>query len=269
MMEWLTQGWPLFGASYVAAWALAVALPLAGIPVVAREQALLGAGLVQVGACGFALALACSWSMPGFAAFVAIAAASLLAQRPPARERPEAVAAWMILAGGATTVLLLSHRAQGTEHLSRLTASSVLGASWDQAAVAIAFALIVLAVAAVAGRRLLMLAWEPRVARLQGVRSPVIGALAAVGLALLLAVALRVSGALFTTAVLVMPALIARRLCRSLRWLPLVAVAVALVAVTGGFAIGWSADVPPGQAAVGLLGLALVAAWCWPPSWRN
>jgi ABC-type Mn2+/Zn2+ transport system permease subunit len=267
-MEWLTAGWDLFGPSYVVGWALAVALPLAGIPVVAREQARLGTGLVQMGAVGFAAALAFGLGTPVVWAFLAIAAATALAQRPPARERPEAVAAWMILAGGALTVLLLAGNAGGAEKLARLASSSVLGAGWGSAGVALAAALVV-AVAAVAwGRRILVAAWEPRLARLQGVRPGLVGGLSAVVLALLLATALELSGALLTTALLVLPTLAARRFATRLAVVPWLAVGIAELAVTAGFALAWSADLPPGQVAVGLLGGVMVAAWAWPPSWR-
>jgi zinc transport system permease protein len=268
MIEWLTAGWSLFGASYVAAWALAVALPLAGIPVVAREQALLGVGLVQMGACGFAVAIACGLAWPSLWAFLAIAVASVLAQRPPPRERPEAVAAWMILFGGAATVLILAGQPYGAEQLARLTSSSVLGASWPGATGALIVAVLVVALALVAGRRVLLAAWEPRLARQQGAAPLVLSLAAALLLALLLAVALKLLGALLTTALLVLPALAARRMGTRLAWMPWLSMAAGLGAVTGGFAIAWSADLPPGQVAVALLGGLLVLAWLWPRSWR-
>jgi len=268
-MEWFTAGWNLFGASYVVGWAMAIALPLAGIPVVAREQALLGTGLVQMGAVGFAAAIAFGLGSPAVWAFVAIAAATVLAQRPPARERPEAVAAWMILAGGSLTVLLLAGRSGGQELLAGLTSSSLLGAGWGSAGVAIVAAVIVAVAGLAFGRRVLVAAWEPRLARLQGVRPGLVGGLSALILALLLAAALQLSGALLTTALLVLPALTARRFARRLAWVPWLAVGIAELCVTAGFAIAWSADLPPGQVSVALLGGAMALAWIWPPSWRN
>lgn len=268
MIAWLTQGWDLFGASYVVGWSLALALPLAGIPVVAREQALLGTGLVQMGACGFAAAIAGGLGEPWIWAFAAIAAATALAQRPPARERPEAVAAWMILAGGALTVLLLAGNAAGLERLARLASSSVLGTGWGGAGVAVAAAALTAALAWTCGRRALVAAWEPRLARLQGVRPGLAGGLSALLLAVLLTLALTLAGALLTTALLVLPALAARRFARSLAWVPWIAVLLGQAAVSAGFAIAWSADLPPGQVAVALLGGAMALSWCWPPSWR-
>ncbi len=265
---WLHDGWPQFGASYIAAWALGAALPLAGIPVVAREQALLGVGLVQVGACGVALALAWAWPFPAAWAFLAIGAATLLAQRPPPRERPEAVAAWMILAGSAFTVLALARHPQGAEQMAQLQASSVLGATWTQAAVAIGLAVATLCAVAVAGRRLLLAAWEPATARTQGTAPTLLTISAAMGLALLLAASLKVTGALFTTALLVLPVLISRRLLHRLAPLPWLAVLLAEGAITAGFALSWSWDLPPAQVAVAILGLMLAASWAWPPSWR-
>jgi zinc/manganese transport system permease protein len=97
----------------------------------------------------------------------------------------------------------------------------------------------------------------------------VVGALSALLLALLLAASLQLSGSLLTTALLVLPALAARRFARRLAWMPWLAVIIAEVCVTAGYAIAWNADLPPGQAAVALLGGAMVLSWLWPPSWRS
>ena len=64
-------------------------------------------------------------------------------------------------------------------------------------------------------------------------------------------------------------AAIEMRFARRLAWVPWLAVLIAEVCVTAGYAIAWTADLPPGQVAVAMLGGAMVLAWAWPPSWRH
>ena len=103
---------------------------------------------------------------------------------------------------------------------------------------------------------------------MHGGAPPLLAILAALGFAVLLAASLKITGALFTTALLVMPVLAARRLLHRLAPLPWLAVLLPEIAVTAGFALSWAWDLPPGQVAVAILGLFLVATWLWPPSWR-
>ena len=113
MFTWLTDTWDLFQNAYLCQWFLAVALAILGIPVVAREQVLLGAGLVQAGTFGVALGVALgsvvnlhgTGAEPVIFAAAAIMVASFLAARPPRRERPDAVAGWLFLAGSGGSVL--------------------------------------------------------------------------------------------------------------------------------------------------------------------
>ncbi len=283
MIAWLVDSWSLFWPSYLVAWFSAATLALVGIPVVAREQVLLGAGLVQAGTAGLALALACGLATGGHhggvgttvIAAIAIILAALVAGAPPGRERPEALAGWLFLAGSAGAVLLLAHQPMGLELLKQVQSSSLLGAGPFDPWVALALALVTLAGVVLGGRRLLLSAWEPGLAAALGQRT-VLWQLAMAGwTGLCLASSLRLTGTLFTTALLVLPALIARRWCGGLTMLPWAAVLIAQAAVTGALAIAWHADLPPAQVAVALLAAALAATWALDAAgsawrwWRN
>ena len=72
---------------------------------------------------------------------------------------------------------------------------------------------------------------------------------------------MRVSGMLYTFGCLVLPALIAKNLCREVRPLFLVAPLVAVSTGGIGCVLADATDSPPAQMTVALLSLALVLAW--------
>ncbi len=268
MIAWLIDSWPLFWPTYLVAWFSAATLALIGIPVVAREQVLLGAGLVQAGTGGLALALACGLATAGHHAglgstlviALTIVIAALLAGAQ-SRERPEAFAGWLFLAGSASSVLLLAHQPLGLEVLKLVQTSSLLGAAPHDPWWAATLCLITVAAVAIAGRRLLLICWEPGLAAALGQRAVLWQVALAVWTGLSLAISLHLTGALFTTALLVLPALIARRWVRNLPSLPWAVVLIAEVAVTMAMALAWHLDLPPAQVAVVLLAGLLLCTW--------
>jgi ABC-type Mn2+/Zn2+ transport system permease subunit len=80
----------------------------------------------------------------------------------------------------------------------------------------------------------------------------------ALWLGLAIGLSIRASGLIYTFGCLVLPALVARNLCREVRPMLWVAPAVAAAAAFAAFVVANAADVPPAHAAVALL-CALVA----------
>ncbi len=269
MFDWLTLGWDLSSNSYLTMWFMGTTLALLGIPVVAREQVLLGAGLVQAGTLGVAIGVALNFitdthakgAEPIIAASVAIMAASLLASHPPKRERPDAIAGWLFLAGSSGSVLLIFGKPVFGEVLSKIQSSSILYSTGVDAVVSVLTCLVTVIAAVLSGRRVVLAVWDADLSRSLGLKPSLVNALLAVWTGLVLAVSLQATGALFTTAMLVLPALLARRLVPSLNWMPWAAVAFALIASTAGMGIAFDQGLPPAQVSVGLLVVALLLAW--------
>jgi ABC-type Mn2+/Zn2+ transport system permease subunit len=61
----------------------------------------------------------------------------------------------------------------------------------------------------------------------------------------------------------VLPGLVARNLCRTVRGMLVAAPVIALASVVTAFVVANHYDWPPGQAAVALLAVELAATWAW------
>jgi ABC-type Mn2+/Zn2+ transport system permease subunit len=66
---------------------------------------------------------------------------------------------------------------------------------------------------------------------------------------------------LYTFGLLVLPALVAKNLCRELQAMFLVTPLVALVTASVGFVLANHYDLPPAQMTIAVLGMSLVGAW--------
>lgn len=271
------DSWSLLGASWVAGWCIAVALALPGILVVARDQVFIGAAIAQASTCGVAIGLWLAGLMAHLGGpmdthaahqssgvlrvvpvTIAVLAAVIaaLATSGTGRDRrtsPESRTAWIYLAGAAGTVLLLINSPHGTRGVEQLMASSLLGADPVEAWLCAALALGSIVLAAWRGRTLALLAIDPSFAALAGLRRTWWEYGLAIWLGLGIGVAIRVGGLLFAFGCLVLPALIARGVCREVRGQLLVAPVVALVVAVLGFAIANHHNLFPAQVTVALL----------------
>lgn len=263
----LLEAWAFFGPAWVSGVLLAALLPLAGLYVLAREQVFAGAALSQASALGIALALvllggghADEGGPLALGAGLAVAAA-LFIQAAPSLQR-DARAGWVFVAGGAGSLLVLAGSPLGQEEVRRLLSSSLLGAGAGQALGLGVLAAFVALWVARRRRRWTLALLDPDFAASAGVDPRRFERAAAVGLALLLTLAVRQAGFLFAFAALLLPAVAARRLSR--RALPLWWLAPLLGALTAalGFVWGHWADLPPGLCAamvmVGSAGLSFL-----------
>lgn len=270
MIESFLASWALFQTTYLAGIALAALLALVGVWIVAREQVFLGAAIAQASTLGIAVLLwaaglaGAAWLESRLAADVCAVAASVTtalltaAPRRPGEPSAENATAWIFLAASSVPVLLLAHSPHGLEEVHRLMFSTLIGASESELAV---FGVLAGASALAVLRwhdRLRLLAMDPEMAAAVGLHAGRWLRGVALWLGLAVGLSIRVSGLIYTFGCLVLPALVARNLCREVRpmlWVaPLVAALVALAA----FVVANAADVPPAHAAVA--GLCLLVA---------
>ena len=272
-----SDSWSLLGASWVAGWCIAVALALPGILVVARDQMFIGAAIAQASTCGVAIGLWIAGIMaqvggpmspaaaqqsngalravPVTAAVIAavIAALATTGTGRDRRSSPESRTAWIYLAGAAGTMLLLINSPHGTRGVERLMSSSLLGADPVEAWLCAVLAVGGIILTAWRGRTLALLAIDPSFAALAGLRREWWERGLAIWVGLGVGVAIRVGGLLFAFGCLVLPALIARGVCREVRSQLLVAPLVALVVAVIGFAVANHHNLFPAQLTVALL----------------
>jgi ABC-type Mn2+/Zn2+ transport system permease subunit len=141
MMHDFIASWPLFANTYLTGWLLAVLLSMMGVYVVARDQIFVGAAIAQASTLGIALSMVAASCLPGlhlhaleggatlWAVVFACAAAYAMSLAFGRRESHEAVAAWIFLAGGSWSVLVVAHSPHGLDEIHRLVSSSLIGAT--------------------------------------------------------------------------------------------------------------------------------------------
>lgn len=257
MIRDLLDSWELFARAYATGWIAAALLAFLGVYLVARDQVFLGAVLGQAAACGVAVAGALGVAVLPCGVGFALATV-LLAVGPGARRRPggTALGAWFAVLG-AGAIVAASKNPHGKEEIEHLLTSSLLGASGEHVWTLAALAVVALPAGFAMRGRILLCVLDPDCAHAQGLRPGLVLGLLAVGWAVGAGVAIHAAGLLFAFGMLVLPAMLARRVCRSARATLLVAPAAALLATTVAYvlALGW--DLPPGPLAVVVLGVAL------------
>ncbi len=275
MIEAFLASWPLFGDTYLAGWAVACLLSVVGVQVVARDQIFLGAAVSQASTLGTAVAI---WLqgvtvIHAFQAdavtFLFAVTASLLTalasarEAKPGGESAEAVTGWIFLVGSSVPVLLLAHSPHGLEEVHRILFSSILGASRTD--VWLFGGLLGASLVAVwqLRDRIVLYAMDPEMAAAVGMRP----ALWRVGLAAWLGLAVGLSihsaGMIYSFGCLVLPAMAARKLCREVRPMFVVAPVLGLATAIIAFVVANTVDLPPAQLTVALQCGVLAVAWLW------
>jgi len=268
------SSWPLFADTYLAAWLIAGLLSLVGVWVVARDQIFLGAAVSQASTLGTAVALWIQGIAAGHAlhsdaltfffavlASIATALLSSRARRGGGGESPEAITGWVFLVGGSVPVIMMAHDPHGLEEVHRLLFSSILGASRiDVWLFGLLFLGTALGVAAL-HRHLVLFAMDPEMAAAVGISGRRFRWGTAIWLGTAVGLAIHSAGMLYTFGCLVLPALVARNLCREVRWMFLVAPVVGVAGAVVSFVLANAWDLPPGQLAVALLCALFTVAW--------
>jgi ABC-type Mn2+/Zn2+ transport system permease subunit len=254
---------------------MAFLLGLSGVVVVARDQVFLGAALSQASLLGIALVLTAAdsplladvelvhapWLAPAVSVAVSAAAAWFAAGGGGRRaQTAEARTGWVYLVGASAALVAVTWSPHGPEEVHSIAFSSLIAASPLDAATFGALALVAAVTTAAARRRLVLLLLDPGFARAVGIRETSWNTVLALWLGIIVGLAVRTGGMLFTFGCLALPAMAARALLH--RTGP-VFVAAPIVAV-GGTALAsvlahcW--DLPPGQLSVLVLAAALPAA---------
>lgn len=268
--------WELFHYAYLVGWSIALVLSVTGVLVVARNQIFIGAAVSQASTLGIALALwlggmfaghASHWLtsdpfLSSMAVFFSVVGALITAGGDKAgRESREAVTGWVFLFSASAAILLVARSPHGVEEIHKILSSSIIGATFANFVLFLTAAAAAVLLAAVAHRKILLLIMDPAMAAAVGMRTKLWGAAASVWLGLMVGLSIRSAGMLYTFGCLVLPALIAKNLCREVRPMFLVSPVIGVGAGVAGFVLANHYDYPPGQLTVTLLCLALSAAW--------
>ena len=279
MIESFLASWDLFHQTYLAGWLIALLLSLVGVFVVARDQIFIGIAVSQASTLGIALGMGVgSWLdahhvawlgsegfLSGMAVLFAIFAALLTARRSEAGgESHEAITGWVFLISASLSILFVAHSPHGLDEIQRLLSSSLIGATNGDIWTFVALTVGTILALVLANRRLLLFAMDPPMAAAVGMRVTWWAAGAAIWLGLVIGLAMRVSGMLYTFGLLVLPALVAKNVCREVRTLFFISPIIALSVGSMGFVLANHYDFPPAQMTVALLSGLLSLGWLYP-----
>jgi len=263
--------WPLFAQVYLTAWLIALVLSLVGVLVVARDQIFLGAAMSQSATLGIALALigssALPWlrfdSLPAILAvgFSVLAAVLTAWQGDQRHDSHEARTGWVFLASSSGAILIVAHSPHGLAEIQRLLSSSLIGATTTDVWMFGVCALGTIVALTVWHPQVLLLALDPAMGLAAGMRMPRWHTALMLWLGLVVGLSIRASGMLYTFGCLVLPALIAKNLCREVRPLFIVAPCIAVSLAGIGCVLADATDSPPAQMTVALFSLALALVW--------
>jgi ABC-type Mn2+/Zn2+ transport system permease subunit len=262
----LTAAWSLFAEAWLAAWLLAPLLALVGVAVVARGALFQGVAAAQASTAAVGLMLVASQSLAWCGAPAAVASASMVAAMATAWAATagrggEAASAWIFLAAGAATPLLLAHSPHGMAEVQHLVASSLVGATAADAAIFAVLLVAALATLASAGPRLRLVLLDPAFAADLGLRVRAWHLLLGLAVGVAVGLGLRVAGLLYVAGCLLLPALAARRLCRTTAAVAWCAPGIAVLAAVAGTVLAHLADLPPAQVTVAILAALTALAW--------
>jgi ABC-type Mn2+/Zn2+ transport system permease subunit len=276
MIASFLASWGLFQHTYLVGWLIGVLLSLVGVLVVARDQIFIGVAVSQASTLGIALGLSLStfigteavaWlDSDGFLSLMAVGfaiLAALLTTRggSSGRESHEALTGWVFLLSASVSILLVAHSPHGLDEIQRLLSSSIIGATVVDLWTFGILAGVTLLAISVVRQRVLLLAMDPAMASAVGMRVSLWAGGTAAWLGLAVGLSMRISGMLYTFGSLVLPALVAKNLCREVGSVFLVAPLIALGTGAIGFVLANYYDYPPAQMTVALLSLLLLLAW--------
>lgn len=263
MISEFLNSWAMFAPSYLTALFGGVLLSFLGVIVVARAQVFIAAAVAQASLLGLALDLLLGTGQPAaFAVVFSVAAALATATRAQrGGTSHEEVTAWIFLVGASGSILLLAKHPNGLKSVQATMASSLIGAATTDALTFAVLAVVGGGFALALRRRLVLFVSDPVMAAAIGMRVGVWSLGLAMALGLGAGLAIRSSGLLFTFGCLVLPALVAKNLCREATAMFLIAPIVAVASVLVGLMLANQHDFPPGQIIVAVQAALLIGAW--------
>lgn len=163
----------------------------------------------------------------------------------------------------AAGVLVLSLSPGFQPELLSYLFGSILTVSWPGLVAVTLVALVIAAVLARFGRRLVFATFDAEGAHAAGIDVGWLLTVHHVLLALAVIASISLVGIVLVNALLVIPAATAKLLARSLTQLFVMAPILGTIAVLGGLLLSYSLDLPSGPAIVVVSGLGFVGAWLW------
>ena len=258
------ESWTLFSSTYISALLIGALLSLMGVVVVARGNIFVAAALAQASVLGVALSLFFEIGQPVLSAVFCSVGASLLVSRKHQEggvSTSEEITGWIFLAGGSLSVLLLVRMPYGLKEIQSLFSSSIIGASSADIIVFAVLLFVFVGFLALRMRRLTLYLSDPVMAAAVGANIILWSIAISSTLGLVTGLAIRSSGMLFTFGSMILPAQMAKIMCRNISGMFLAAPLMSIFCVLLGLVLGNYYDLPPAQTVVALMCFLLVLTW--------
>ena len=241
----------------LAAMIIGLLAPAIGVFLVQRRLALLGDGMGHVALTGVGLAfLTGTAPVPTALVVSVVGAIGIEFLRARSRSAGDVILALVFYGGIAAGVLLTylaGNRAASSLNqylFGAITTVSATDLGWLAAA-----ALGVLATLLVFGREMFAVAFDPEVARTQGIHTQIIGTLMTVLAAVTVVIGMRTVGLLLVSAIMIVPIAAAQQVSASFRGTAGLGVVIGAACAVGGVIASYYLDAPSGATIV-LLTLA-------------
>lgn len=263
MLQEFMMSFPLFFETYLSALFMAIFLSMLGILVVNREQIFLTAAISQAATLGIAVDIIIGLQQPMITAvaFSIIAAVISGMQDKRGGSNREEFSAWVFLVSASLSVLLLANHPQGVKQIQSLIASSIIGSGMFEVIVFAIISLIVIITYFIVHDKLRLFIIDPIMAAAIGIPIVLWNWYISVFLGFSIGMAMCSSGMIFTFGCLVLPAQIAKTLCKRVSLMFIVSPLIAIISVASGLIIANYYNYPPGQMIISLMGGFLVLAW--------
>jgi ABC-type Mn2+/Zn2+ transport system permease subunit len=173
----------------------------------------------------------------------------------------EALTGWVFLASSSFALLLLFHTPIGLKEIQERLSSSIIGASDGEIILFGGLFLVTLVTMIITRYSWMLLAMDPPTAAAVGLRTRRWEFVWAVWLGLVVGLAIRSSGTIYTFGCLVLPPLIANQLCREVGQLVILSPVLGFAVSVFGFIFANYYDFPPAQTTIALLSIVLLSAW--------
>jgi zinc transport system permease protein len=256
--------YPFMQRALVAALLVGLVASLLGVFVVLRRSAFFGDAIAHASLAGIAIGVVTGAPPLLFAAGVAggIGLALHRLERV-GRLSLDTILGFILPFFMAVGVLVLSLSPGFQPELLSYLFGSVLTVSWPGLAGIAVVAVVVAAVFARLGRRLVFATFDPDGAHAAGIDVARLLTVHHVLLALAVIASISLVGIVLVNALLVIPAATAKLLARSLKQLFVLAPLFGTAAALAGLVVSYAFDLPSGPAIVVVSGLGFLAAWLW------
>lgn len=256
--------YPFMQRALVAALLVGLVASLLGVFVVLRRSAFFGDAVAHASLAGIAVGVVTGAPPLLFAAGVAVGIGLVLHRLERVGQLSlDTILGFILPFFMAVGVLVLSLSPGFQPELLSYLFGSILTVSWWGLLAIAVVTVVVVAVLARLGRRLVFATFDPDGAHAAGIDVGRLLTAHHVLLALVVIASISLVGIVLVNALLVIPAATAKLLARSLHQLFVLAPLFGTTAALAGLAVSYAFDLPSGPAIVIVSGLGFLAAWLW------